>query len=94
MKMALDNSQTNVVVGNQLTRSFKVTSGVREGDAQSATIFNLALRTQINGTIVHTPEQIYGYADDIVLIGSHSLALKELYNVLEREVTWFKHNCR
>jgi hypothetical protein len=45
--MALDNSQTKVLVGNQLTRPCAVTSGVREGDALSATLFNLALHKVI-----------------------------------------------
>jgi hypothetical protein len=89
--MTLDNSQTKVVVvvvGNQLSRSFAVTSGVRQGDALSATLFNLALHkvikiTGVYGTTVYKSKQACGYEDDSVLIGRNILALTELCNVLE-----------
>jgi hypothetical protein len=47
VKMMLDNSQTKVEVGNQLTRPFADTSGVRQRDAVFATLFNVALHKVI-----------------------------------------------
>jgi sorting nexin-29 len=73
VKMTLNKSQAKVEVGNQLTRSITVLSGVRQGDSLSAVLFNLVLHKairhmEVKGTIVHKSKQVYGYADDIALI--------------------------
>jgi hypothetical protein len=39
----------------------------------------------VKGTIVHKSKQVYGYADDIALIGRNLTALKELYRELHEE---------
>jgi hypothetical protein len=79
-----------VVTGNELSKSFDVTYGVRQGDALSATLFNLILlkviqNIEVTGTIVNKSKQILGYEDDIVLVGRNITALWELFIKLEKE---------
>lgn len=90
VKMTLNKSQAKVVVEKKLTRSITVSSGVRRGDSLSTVLFNLVLhktikRIEVKGTIVHKSKQVYGYADDIALIGRNLTALKELYRELQEE---------
>jgi hypothetical protein len=61
-----------------------------QGDALSATLFNLILHKviqniEVTGTIVNKWKQILGYADDIVLVGRNITALWELLIELEKE---------
>jgi hypothetical protein len=77
------------MTGNQLSKSFEVTHGVRQGDVLSATLFNLILHKaiqniEVTGTIVNKSKQILGYADDIVLVGRNITALWELFIELEK----------
>ena len=43
MRMALEDSQARVVIENNVTESFNIDVGVRQGDALSVTLFNLVL---------------------------------------------------
>jgi hypothetical protein len=90
LKMTLQKAQVKVMIGNQLSKSFDVTYMVRQGDALSATLFNLILHKiiqniEVTGTIVNKSKQILGYADDIVLVGRNITALQELFIELEKE---------
>jgi hypothetical protein len=63
---------------------------VRQGDALSAVLFNLTLHSAIqkveqSGTIVNRTTQLFGYADDIALMGRNSTVLEELFNELAKE---------
>ena len=76
-------------MGNKLAESFIVSTGVRQGDTFSTILFNLILREavnkiQISGTIANKTQQIFGYADDIALLGRNIVALKELFYELEK----------
>jgi hypothetical protein len=78
------------MVGNQARRSFHVGASVRQGDALSATLFNLALHRaiqdiQIQGTVVNRMIQLFGYADNIAVVRCSTVAIRELFQVLERE---------
>jgi hypothetical protein len=58
VKMTLQKSQVKVVIGNQLSKSSDVTYEVKQGDALSATLFNLILHKviqnfEVTGTIVN-----------------------------------------
>jgi hypothetical protein len=57
--------------------------GVRQGDALSAALFNVALNMVLQGTVekgstVYKSKQICAYADDIVFVTRNTLTLKEL----------------
>ena len=65
-------------------------TGVRQGDALSTILFNLILHTavskiHITGTIANKTQEIFGYAEDMVLNGRNIVALKELFHELEKE---------
>jgi hypothetical protein len=88
--MAMSSTISKVIVGNQASRVIQVRSGMRQGDALSAVLSNLALHSAIqkvepSGTIVSRTTQLFGYANDIALIGRNSTALKELFNELAKE---------
>jgi hypothetical protein len=60
------------IVGN-VSESFNVLQGVRQGDGLSAVLFNLALdkvleELKLNGNILYKSKQACSYADDIALI--------------------------
>jgi hypothetical protein len=81
IQMAMSPTISKVLVGNQASRVIQVRSGVRQSDALSAVLSNLALYSAIqkvepSGTIVSRTTQLYGYANDIALIGQNSTALK------------------
>ena len=70
------------------TERFEFNGGVRQGDALSATLFNLALqyvpRRIEKGTVRTKGEQIVAYADDIALI---TRCRSRMRQVLEEMVT-------
>lgn len=72
------------MVDGRCGHEFTLGNGVRQGDAQSATLFNLALQGALdqitdNGTIIYKSRQICAYADDIVIIARSQNQLKETY---------------
>ena len=71
---------------------FESKGGLRQGDALSTTLFNLALegimrRSGINGggTIFNKLIQLLGYADDIDIVGRNIRSIKDAYLKLEAE---------
>jgi hypothetical protein len=63
---------------------------VRQGDALSATLFNLVLHTeiqdiQIKGTIENQMTQLFGYANGSARMSHSTAAVRELFQELERE---------
>ena len=86
----MEKLESKVIVENKVTESFTVSTGERQGDALSTSLFNLILhkavnKSQITGTIAKKTQQIFGYADDIALIGRNIVARKELFHELEKE---------
>ncbi|XP_055375392.1 uncharacterized protein LOC129608093 [Condylostylus longicornis] len=83
----LRNTKAKVLVQGKLTNSFNIDSGVKQGDALSALIFNMMLHYAINeidpgATIFIKSYQICAYADDIVILSRNANVLKEIFTKL------------
>jgi sorting nexin-29 len=90
IKMTLSDNTSKVLVANNSSKHFNISTGVRQGDALSAALFNVALNMVLEGTakkgnIVYKSKQIFAYADDIVLVTRNTPTLKELFSALETE---------
>jgi hypothetical protein len=73
IKMKLNYDTSKVLVANNSSRHFNISMGVRQGDALSAALFDVALNMVVEGIvgkqiIVYKTKQICANADDIVLV--------------------------
>jgi sorting nexin-29 len=73
LKMTLNNNTSKALVANNSSRHFNISTAVRQGDALSAALFNVALNMVLEGivekgNIVYKSKQICAYADDTVLV--------------------------
>jgi sorting nexin-29 len=75
----------------EITDPFDTKKGLRQGDALSSTLFNIALEKSVRetnldmrGTIVHKSVQILAYADDVVIVARYENAVKDAFNRLEK----------
>jgi hypothetical protein len=89
IQMTMSQTIGKVLVGNQASRAIQMRSGVRQGDALPAALFNLTMHSAIqkvepSGTIVNMTTQLLGYADDIALMGRNPIALKEIFSELAK----------
>ena len=68
-----ERNYVEVKTGNHLSFEFKVTKGLRQGDAVVASLFSIVLETAIRcsevGTLFDKCSQIMAYADDVVIMG-------------------------
>lgn len=90
VKMTMKNAKASVIIDGRYGEQFELSRGVRQGDALSATLFNLALQTALqnitdNGTIIYKSKMICAYADDIVIITRNERELKETFGKLHTE---------
>jgi hypothetical protein len=90
IKITLNDNTSKVLVANNSSRHFNISTGVRQGDALSAALFNVALNMVLEGivekgNIVYKSKQICACADDIVLVTRNTPTLKELLSALETE---------
>jgi len=76
IKLCNNNTNCVVQVQGELSESFEVVKGLRQGDALSpAVLFNLALESVIRRTSQRQPMEVNGnhtllaYADDIIILG-------------------------
>lgn len=88
--LTLRKTTCRVALQNKLTEEFDITSGVRQGDALSTTIFNIIINHAIasidrGGHIFSKSTIICAYADDIALISHSMRELEENFMILERE---------
>ena len=88
----MENSRCSVKVGSELTETFDVKKGFRQGDALSCDFFNIILdrivrNSHVNtrGTIFHKSVQLLAYADDIDVIGRTQRAVNEAFASIETE---------
>jgi hypothetical protein len=89
IKMTLNDKTSKVLVANNISRHFNISTEVRQGDALSAALFNVALNMVLEeivekGNIVYKSKQICAYAGNIVLVTRNTPTLKEL-SALETE---------
>jgi hypothetical protein len=78
VEVTLQNIRCKVKTQNGISDPFITREGLRQGDALSCVLFNIALEKavtvaglDIRGTILHKSVQILAYADDIVIIGRY-----------------------
>jgi hypothetical protein len=88
INMTLNDNISKVLVANS-SRHCNISKGLRQGDALSAALFNVALNMVLQGivekgNIVYKSKQICANADDIVFVTRNTPALKEL-SALETE---------
>ena len=72
----LPDSNGKVKISSQMTEAFGIERGLRQGDAQSTTLFNIVLekvkrniKTTPNGTIFNRTRQYTAYTDKVLILG-------------------------
>jgi sorting nexin-29 len=85
VKLTLKHVRCRVKIHNNLSEQSDTSIGLRQGDALSCILFNLALEKIVSdseietkGTIYNKSTQILAYADDIVTVGRSTDTLKKL----------------
>lgn len=91
-KMTMDNSCAKIMTSEGTTDNIIIQKGVRQGDALSTTLFNIALdgaikETNIKNTLIGSSTQIIAYADDIVLLARDKNRLEEAFIHLKEKTT-------
>jgi hypothetical protein len=87
-------SKATIRVDNQYTPAFPITSGVKQGNALSSILFDLALeaifqKMNITGYIGTTSTQIFAYADDVAIVCRNKNALTDtLVNIYSEAKRW------
>ncbi|KAI5752917.1 hypothetical protein M8J77_021772 [Diaphorina citri] len=86
--MSMEKSNAKVKVDSIMSESFEITTGVRQGDSLSTTLFNIALHKVINqidqrGTIFNKSTQICAYADDVAIVARTKQRLVEVFKQIE-----------
>ena len=78
--LTITNTTAKVKIGNQLTKEFRIVTGVKQGDPLSATLFSIVIdgvliQLDLKGNISTRIKQCSAYADDILITTrtSHSL---------------------
>lgn len=78
IKARMENSEIKIKLANSTSKPFKVTSGLRQGDALSPILFNLVLEKVVRDmnisegiTLGQSKISLLAYADDIVIVGDN-----------------------
>ena len=89
ISMTMFKTTVSIKFQRGITEEIGVNKGVRQGDALSATLFNLALEyvvRKINtGTLRTRGGQIIAYADDIVLVTKRRKIMKDMLSEIIEE---------
>lgn len=92
IRATLDGSKSSVRVADEISSSFVTFDGLKQGDALSNLLFNIALEGAIrragvhrSGTIVTKSHMLLGFADDIDIIGIDRRAVEEAFVPFKRE---------
>jgi sorting nexin-29 len=90
-KATMEGTTTKVKIQNELSESFRIRNGLRQGDALACILFNRALEKIIReaninqrGNIFYKSVQILAYADDIDIISRSLKSLQETITALDR----------
>lgn len=94
--MSMEDSKAQVKIDNQLSNSFSINKGVRQGDGLSATLFIIVLHhvikhIDLRGMIFNKSTQICAYADDIGLIARTKTRLVEVFKEIEEKAKEVGH---
>jgi hypothetical protein len=92
IKMTIQNTEASVKMENLTSNPLPVSSGVRQSDPLSATMFNLILypvikKLNLRGDVSLKLKQIVAYADNVALLATSLKALKEIFHKLKNEAT-------
>lgn len=89
VKATLTRARSCVRVQGDLSNTFEISSGVRQGDGLSSLLFNIALEKVIrmarldrSGTIFHKSQQVLAFADDIDIMGRSERDIAEAFTSL------------
>lgn len=90
VQMTLSNTTAFVRTDYGDTKEFKTTRGVRQGDALSATLFNIALeyvlrKLNTKGSLRCKGSQIIAYADDLVVMTKRREIMESILKEIETE---------
>ncbi len=92
LKATLQGVMCSVKIQGSLSRPFESTKGLRQGDALSTILFNIALEgvvrrsgVETSGSIFNKSTQLLGYADDIDILARNIRSLSDSYLRLEKE---------
>ena len=87
----MEGTTAKVKEQNELSESFHIRNGLRQGDALACILFNIGLEKIIHdaninqsGNIFYESVQILTYADDIEIIGKSPKSLQEATIALDR----------
>ena len=84
IRMTFHEASAKVIVEGRCGSEFTLENGMRQGDAMSATLFNIALPSVLEniadeGHIVYKSKLICAYADVVILIARSEKTLKEIF---------------
>jgi hypothetical protein len=86
----MTGTKAQVKVQTELTDTFEIRQGLKQGDGLAPMLFNLTLECVIrklpadaNGTLEYKMNQVVGYADDICLLGRSARSVNEVYEALK-----------
>jgi hypothetical protein len=90
VRATMTGTEAQVKVQTELTDTFDIRQGLKQGDGLTPMLFNLALEYVIrklpadaNGTLEYKMNQAVGYADDIRLLGISARSVNEVYEELK-----------
>jgi hypothetical protein len=91
-KLCIAQSRGKIKIENDYSESFRINSGVRQGDGLSPTLFNIALEEALEkiedlnlGINIGKKINLLAYADDIVITAENEIDLKTTYRTLKTE---------
>ncbi|XP_048481716.1 uncharacterized protein LOC125489586 [Plutella xylostella] len=92
VEVATKESRMKVRVGGELTDEFAVVTGLKQGDALSPMLFNLALEHVLRGVLeldfglqLNGKHKVVGYADDLAVLGKTAEEVRKAAKLLDTE---------